>query len=128
QISRCEIYIILNKETIDNAYSNKRKELLQKLECYNADIRYVQDGFVDAERKTNVEVTLINLTVPEQSDGQSIYDKIKINFNSESKVNELETALSTHVKHNDIQAKINDIERLVLEYETACDLAKKAFK
>lgn len=127
QISRCEIYIILNKETIDNAYSNKRKELLQKLEQYDADIRYVENGFVDAERKTNVEVALISVVITEVDNGKSIYDKINFNVKND-KVNELETALSTHVKSNEIQAKLNDIERLVLEYETACNLAKKTYQ
>src|SRR5690625_7299982 len=65
QISRCEIYMILNKETIDNPYSNKRKELLEKLNKYDAEVRYAKDGFKQAQRKTDVEVALIKVIIPE---------------------------------------------------------------
>lgn len=127
QVGHCVIYMILNKQTIDNAYSNKRKELLQKLEEHNADIRYVKGGFVDAERKTDVEVALITVSVLAANNGKSIYDKINFNFTS-SEVNELETALSVNVKDNELQEKLNDIERLVLEYETACRLTKETYQ
>src|SRR5699024_7600034 len=36
QLSRCEIYAILNKETLNNAYTSKRQELLRKLDGYDA--------------------------------------------------------------------------------------------
>lgn len=128
QISRCEIYAIINKETLANAYSNKRKELLRKLDEYKAEIRYVQGAFTNAERRTDVEVALIHVKVEKADVGKNIYDKIPfVNVTNASK-DELSTALSTYVKQSEIQAKIDDIERLVLEYETACDLAKKAYK
>lgn len=128
QISRCEIYAILNKETLANAYSNKRQELLRKLNEHKAKIRYVQGAFVDAERRTDVEVALIHVKVEKAGAGKSIYDKIPFVNVENASDDELSTALSTYVKQSEIQAKIDDIERLVLEYETACDLAKKAYK
>ncbi|MED4892472.1 MULTISPECIES: DUF4942 domain-containing protein [Heyndrickxia] len=129
QISRCEIYAIINKETLTNAYSNKRKELLRKLGEHKAEIRYVQGAFADAERRTDVEVALIHVKVEKAGAGKSIYDKIPFtNIGEKDSGAELSTALSTFVKPSELQAKLNDIERLVLEYETACDLAKKAYK
>jgi hypothetical protein len=128
QLSCCEIYAILNKETLANAYSNKRKELLRKLGEHKAEIRYVQGAFVDAERRTDVEVALIHVKVEKAGAGKSIYDKIPFVNVANASDEELSTALSTYVKQSEIQAKIDDIERLVLEYETACDLAKKAYK
>lgn len=129
QLSYCEIYAILNKETIANAYSNKRKELLRKLEEHDAKIRYVSGAFSDAERRTDVEVALIHVKVEKRGAGKSIYDKIPFrNVTGADNSVELGTALSTYVKPSEIQAKLNDIERLVLEYETACELAKKTYE
>ena len=39
-------------------------ELLQKLQEYNATIKYVQNGFSEAERETDVEVALIYIDIP----------------------------------------------------------------
>ncbi|GMK47632.1 hypothetical protein PghCCS26_47620 [Paenibacillus glycanilyticus] len=130
QLSRCEIYAILNKQTIDNAYSSKRQELLQKLDRYGAEIRYISGAFTEAERKTDVEVALIHVKVEKEGAGKSIYDRIPfINARkSEEMVAEIGSALSTYVKPSEIQAKLNDIERLVLEYETACELARSTFE
>ena len=60
------IICLLNAETIKNPYSNDRIELLKKLKEYNADIQYLENVFVNAERKTNVETALIKLHIPEQ--------------------------------------------------------------
>src|SRR5690625_1886425 len=129
QISHCEVHMILNKQTIDNAYSNKRQELLRKLEKHDAKIRYVKDSFVNAERKTDVEVALINISVMPNVSGESIYEKLNLGGWENDKVEHpLETALSTYVKSSEIQSRLNDIERLVLEYETACKIARNAFK
>src|SRR5690625_7613187 len=76
QLSRCEIYAILNKETLNNAFSDKRQELLRKLDDHGAEIRYVKDGFSQAERKTDVEVALIHVKVEKTGAGRSIYDSI----------------------------------------------------
>lgn len=130
QLSRCEIYAILNKETINNAFSDKRQELLRKLDDHGAEIRYVKDGFSQAERKTDVEVALIHVKVEKTGAGRSIYDSIPFFSAEESEQAEEEigAALSTYVKPSEMQEKLNDIERLVLEYETACELARDAFE
>lgn len=128
QAGACEIYMILNKETIDNAYSNKRKDLLKKLEDYNAGVRYVKSAFSQSERRTDVEVALINMVVEIPNEGKSIYDSIPFFTTQDQTESELETALSTYVKDGEMQSRLNDIERLVLEYETACKVARSAFK
>src|SRR5690625_4411730 len=125
QLSKCEIYAILNKQTLDNAYSNKRQELLRRLDELGAEIEYVSDAFAEAERKTDVEVALIRAKVEKEGAGKSIYDSIAFNTSAEKDDTEtLETALSTYVKSSEVRAKMNDIERLVTEYETACELAR----
>jgi len=130
QLSDCEIYAILNKETINNAFSDKRQELLRKLDDHGAEIRYVKDGFSQAERKTDVAVALIHVKVEKPGAGRSIYDSIPFFSAEESEQAEEEigAALSTYVNPSEIQEKLNDIERLVLEYETACELARDTFE
>jgi len=131
QITPCTIFAILNKQTLDNAYSNKRQELLGKLAEYGADIGYVSEAFTQAERKTDVEVALIRVNVDAMRDvGESIYDDIPLfneAMNDEGEA-DIETALSTYVKHNEISEKLDDIERYVLEYEKACGVATKAYR
>src|SRR5690625_1684029 len=129
QLSRCEIYAILNKETLNNAYSSKRQELLRKLDEHDAEIQYVSEAFSDAERKTDVEVALIHAKVEKTGAGRSIYDSIPF-FSSQGtdEGEAIETALSTHEKASDVAERLNDIERLVAEYETACELAHDTFE
>src|SRR5690625_4893484 len=131
QLSDCEIYAILNKQTIDNAYNSKRQELLRKLDEYDAEIEYVSEAFgsqSQAERRTDVEVALIRLKVEQADVGKSIYESVINDIAGDEAQEELETALSTVVKQSEVAEKLNDIERLVIEYETACELAREAFK
>lgn len=58
-----QIVFLLNAETLKNPYSNIRKSLLSKLEELNADIEYLQDEFLESERKTAVEVALIYINI-----------------------------------------------------------------
>src|SRR5699024_779519 len=60
--------------------------------------------------------------------GKSIYESIISDIAGDEAQEELETALSTVVKQSEVAEKLNDIERLVIEYETACELAQESFK
>lgn len=59
------VICLLNAETLKNECSNERIMLNRMLKEYHADIKYIQDAFVDAERKTNVEVALIKIKLPD---------------------------------------------------------------
>jgi type I restriction-modification system DNA methylase subunit len=52
------IVCILNAETLKNPFSNTRKDLVRKLKEHNAEIEYIENAFVDADRKTGVEIDL----------------------------------------------------------------------
>lgn len=54
-----QIVCLLNAETIKNPYTNNRKELIQKLNNLGASIEYIENAFIDADRKTGVETALI---------------------------------------------------------------------
>lgn len=59
------VICLLNSETLKNPYTNERKQLLQLLKEYEANIQYLQDAFLEAERKTKVEIALIKVVLPE---------------------------------------------------------------
>ena len=59
------VVCLLNAETLKNPCTNDRLDLKQKLEEYSAKIEFIEDAFLDAERKTSVEVALIKVQLPE---------------------------------------------------------------
>jgi hypothetical protein len=72
-----QIVAILNAETLKNPYSNSRKELIRKLEQYNATVDYIENAFTDSERKTNVEIALIHIDIPKIQHNSIILDELK---------------------------------------------------
>lgn len=58
-----DVLCILNAETIRNPHTNSRKALINKLNELNADIRYYESAFSEADRKTMVEVAVIYVKV-----------------------------------------------------------------
>lgn len=58
-----QIVCLINAETLKNPYSNRRKQLIQKLEETNATVEYLEGEFEFAERKTNVEVALVYINI-----------------------------------------------------------------
>lgn len=59
-----QIVCLLNAETIKNPFSNDRIALQRDLTELNADIEFLSNEFIDAERKTAVEVVLIYVNIP----------------------------------------------------------------
>ena len=68
---------IINAETIKNPYSNTRKDLINKLNTYNASIEYLQEEFREAERTTKVEIALIKITIENKNKNSIILDNLK---------------------------------------------------
>ncbi|WP_394555600.1 hypothetical protein C1N61_29780 (plasmid) [Priestia aryabhattai] len=60
-----KIVCLMNAETIKNPYSNTRKDLKRKLEELDAEVEFLKDSFAKAERKTNVEVAMIKIDIPQ---------------------------------------------------------------
>jgi len=56
-----QILCLLNKETIQNPYSQERKLLLKIIEDHNGTVEDLGQCFTNADRKTNVEVVLVTL-------------------------------------------------------------------
>lgn len=62
----CKIISLINSETINNTYSMKRKELQGIIDQYG-NVQNLGDCFSNAERKTNVNVSLITIDKPGES-------------------------------------------------------------
>lgn len=58
-----QIIFLLNAETLRNPCTNLRKELVKKLDELGAEVEYIQNAFLDAERQTAVEVALVNIII-----------------------------------------------------------------
>ncbi len=77
QTSGGGIICLLNAETLRNPYSNERKDLLQKLEHYEAEITYYEKAFIDAERPTDVEVACVKVIIPEPERKTTIFESLR---------------------------------------------------
>lgn len=71
------IICILNAETIKNSYSNQRKVLINLLNKYNADIQYIDNAFMESERKTNVEIALIKINIEKVEEENPWWEKFQ---------------------------------------------------
>ena len=71
------IVCLLNAETLKNPCTNDRQYLQRKLIEYNAKVEFIQDAFIDAERKTAVEIALIKVQLPEVQRQSFILDGLK---------------------------------------------------
>jgi Domain of unknown function (DUF4942) len=124
----CEVYAIVNAETIKNPYSVLRKELARLLDLHGARIKFVNNAFSEAERKTNVEVALIYFKVRRDNTSEDLYRRTVDAMRSEPRehTEQIITALSTFVKHHEVQERVDDITRLIKEYEQAVHLTREA--
>ena len=71
------IICILNAETIRNPYTNERKDLVNRLEKVNAEIKYMEGQFLSAERPTGVEIAVIKIFIPEKEIESFIFEDLK---------------------------------------------------
>ena len=71
------IICLLNAETLKNECTNERIILNRMLQEYNADIRYIQNAFSNAERKTDTEIALIKVKLPDVKRESFIFDGLQ---------------------------------------------------
>ena len=71
------IICILNAETIRNAYTRERQELMQELKHYEAEIKYYEKAFSVAENATNVEVAVVKMIVPAPERHTTIFETLR---------------------------------------------------
>lgn len=71
------VVCLLNAETLRNPCTNTRKDLVRKLEEYEAEIEYIDGAFADAERKTDVEIAMVKVNIPHTSKVSVILDNLR---------------------------------------------------
>jgi phospholipid N-methyltransferase len=131
-----QIVCLLNADTIKNTYSNTRKDLFQKLQEYNAKIDFIPDAFVDAERKTKVEIALINVIIPAKQQPSYFVEQLKKEqeqYKEESKDSENYEQRSL-VKNNLINSIVEQYNlevkvgiRLIQEYNAMAPMILTSF-
>lgn len=99
-----QIVCLINAETIKNPFSNSRKYLISKLNKLNAKIEYIQNAFIDAERKTGVEVALIYIEKYQKVETEIFNDMTQ----SEDTFEDIEESKAMAIKDN--------IKNIVLRY------------
>ena len=128
-----QIVCLLNAETIKNTSTNSRKELFQKLQDYNADIQFIQDGFIDSEHRTGVEIALIKINIPKAEQKSYIFEQLK---NEEQYKEHNKEQRYYQLVHNDLIESITEqykLEikagiKLIEEYEAMSPLILTSFK
>lgn len=100
-----QIACILNAETLRNPYSQRRQRLVDELTRLGAKVRYVSGAFLDAERQTDVEVALVNITIP-----RKVYKSTIVSEMREAptyKTQEINNEFSEIVRYNRIDEWVN---------------------
>lgn len=72
-----QVVCLLNAETLRNPCTNSRKMLMQLLNEYDAQIRYVKDGFKHAARKTDVDVAIVYVHIRSAGKESEIFNRLK---------------------------------------------------
>ena len=110
---------LLNAETLKNTCTNDRLLLTRKLEEYDAKIEYIQDAFMDAERKTGVEIALIKAQLPKVQKHSFIFD----NLHKAQKQRETEETETAYLAENDFFKSI--VNQFQMETEAGIKLIKE---
>jgi len=116
------IICILNAETLKNQCNNDRILLSRLLKEYNADIKFIKDAFLDAERTTSVEIALIKIKLPETERQSFILDNLK--KSSPTKEHDYEYS-NTQVAENDYFKSI--VHQYNLEIRAGIKLIKEYY-
>lgn len=110
-----EIRCILNAETLRNPYTDQRRELAKRLKDLNAEVEFVQDGFKDAERSTDVEIALVRVSIPMVQIDSSFMDEMR--KAPTYKTSTVASEYADMVRYNEIDEWVNRHN-----YEVACGI------
>ncbi len=113
------IVCLLNAETLKNQCSNDRISLVRQLEECNAEIEYINGAFSDAERKTDVEIALIKVQLPEVKRQSFIFDGLK----KTQEQREYKQTENAYLAENDLFKSI--VSQYNLEVEAGIKLIKE---
>lgn len=117
------ILCILNAETLQNAYTNERKDLMKQLEKLNVKIEFLSSEFCAAERRTDVQIAVIKVIIPEAEPRSTIWEGLKKSVYPEYTAQDFtELAPNDYIKAI-IQAYNLEVDagiHLIHEYQAMC--------
>lgn len=116
------VICLLNAETLKNECNNERIMLNRMLREYNADVQYIRDAFVDAERKTGVEVALVKVKLPDIHRESVIFDGLERAIARKECVYDAE---NTQVAENDFFKAI--VEQYKMEVEAGVKFIREYY-
>ncbi len=102
---RGEIIFLLNAETLRNPCTNTRKVLATQLKELNAEIEYLQDEFIDAERKTKVEIAMVYIKIERSIEKDLFQD-----------VNDIAQEVNPEIEEKHEVSNRKTIQEMVAEY------------
>lgn len=119
--TRCggDVWAVLNANSLTNAYSNKRELLLKLIEEYEGEVQYIANGFSDSERKTDVQVAVIKISIPKVDPTSDIYETL--NKAKEEKFND-------EFEQCEELADKNFIKSILLQYNMEIEASAKLIK
>lgn len=71
------IACILNSQTLKNLCTKTRQVLWNQLNKYGAQVQYLQNEFVTAERVTKVEIALVHIEIPKPERKSFIFEELR---------------------------------------------------
>lgn len=109
-----QIVCLLNAETLRNPCTNTRKELARRLEELGAEIEYKPRQFMQAERRTPVDVALINIII-ERKVEDDLFEGANDTAETCSETIEDRHEVSTGKRIEELVARYNEVVRLTVE-------------
>lgn len=105
------VICLLNAETLKNPYSHLRQKLVHSLNDAGAEIEYIENAFLDADRRTDVEIALIKVQYESPANASFILQE----YLKRKELPEDDTPDSTAIIHSDF------IKRIVQQYNAEVD-------
>ena len=112
-----QVICILNAETITNPYSNTRKVLKNTLLKYGAEVEIINDAFGQAERKVDVDIAMVKVTVPAAVNTSFMFDELKKAKEIEMKEREERGVVSTDPIQNMVDMFNFEVAGTIKMYE-----------
>lgn len=109
-----QIVCLLNAETLLNPCTNTRKELARRLEELGAEIEYRNRQFMQAERRTPVDVALVNIII-ERKVEDDLFEGASDTAEACNETVEDRHEVSTGKRIEELVARYNEVVRLTVE-------------
>ncbi|MGL5514279.1 MAG: DUF4942 domain-containing protein [Sporomusa sp.] len=112
------IVCLLNAETLRNPYTKTRQILKHQLDKYDAKVEYVENSFSKAERRTDVSIAIVRVTVPRPVYKSTIYERME------------KAAQQEEIRHEATELVISDyleqyVQRYNVEVAASLELIKE---